>query len=194
MNQRVRLATVQDAAKVREIYAPIVETTAISFEESTPSVVEIEERITRTLQETPWLVCERGDAFQGYAYAGKFRARAAYQWTVEVTVYVSQNHRGKGVGRVLYDSLLECLRVQGFVTALAAIALPNPASVGLHEQLGFEPIGVFPNIGYKLGVWHDVGWWRLSLAESPSAPEPPVLVPSLIDTPEWNAAIAGKRS
>ena len=159
----IRLATEKDAESVGRIYAPIVVSTATSFEQNPPSTEEIANRIRKTLPETPWLICAMGDEVQGYAYASRFRERAAYQWTVEVTVYVSPDHYRQGIGSRLYASLLACLRVQGFHTALAVIALPNDASVRLHERLGFEPVGVFRDIGFKLDRWHDVGWWRLSL-------------------------------
>ena len=102
----------------------------------------------------------------GYAYAGRHRSREAYQWSVEVSVYVAENQHRRGVGRALYTSLVECLRLQGFFHAYAGITLPNPASVGLHESLGFQPVGVYKDVGYKLGQWHTVGWLELIIARS----------------------------
>ncbi|MEK7757267.1 MAG: arsinothricin resistance N-acetyltransferase ArsN1 family B [Planctomycetota bacterium] len=172
MHQVIRLATLDDAVEVQHIYAPIVVETAVSFELEPPSVEEMRRRIETTLLTLPWLVCAC-DGVIGYAYAGPFRSRPAYQWTVEVSAYVHVAHRGKGVARALYTSLFECLRVQGYRTALAGIALPNSASVALHERMGFRSVGVFHHVGYKLGAWHDVGWWELSLQSLPDPPSPP---------------------
>ncbi|MFH1109530.1 MAG: arsinothricin resistance N-acetyltransferase ArsN1 family B [Planctomycetota bacterium] len=185
----MRLATVGDAQQVQSIYAPIVEGSAVSFELEPPSVEEMRRRIETTLLTLPWLVCE-GDGVIGYAYAGVFRSRPAYQWTVEVSVYAHAAHRGKGVARALYTSLFECLRVQGYRTALAGIALPNAASVALHERLGFRLIGVFHNVGYKLGAWHDVGWWELALQSPPDPPLRPRTLPEVANSDAWRVALA----
>jgi phosphinothricin acetyltransferase len=169
----IRLATDADAAAVQAIYAPYVRETAISFETEPPTVDEIRRRIATVLEWAPWLVCGRDGAVVGYAYAGRFHARAAYQWTVEVTVYVDRAHRRAGVGRALYEALLEALRFQGFRTAVGIIAVPNPASVGLHERLGFRRDGLLAAVGHKHGRWHDVGWWTLVLQPLPDPPPPP---------------------
>jgi L-amino acid N-acyltransferase YncA len=125
----------------------------------------------------PWLVYERDGEVAGYAYAGVHRTRAAYRWTAEVTAYVAQSHQRAGVGRALYEELLARLRAQNFRLAVAGITLPNDASVGLHEALGFEPVGVYRNIGWKFGSWHDVGWWQLDLGEPQTSPPPEPLSP-----------------
>lgn len=175
MDARIRVATPQDARAVQSIYAPIVAETAVSFELEPPSVEEMRRRIETTLLTHPWLVCVQ-DGVIGYAYAGVFRSRPAYQWTAEVTVYVHPDHHRRGVANALYTSLFQCLRIQGYRTAVAGIALPNAASVALHKGLGFRSVGVFHHVGYKLGAWHDVAWWELSLQELPDptpAPRPP---------------------
>ncbi len=169
----VRCATPQDAEGVLAIYAPIVRETAISFELEPPTVEQMRGRIEATLPKLPWLVCESAAGVIGYAYASKHRERAAYQWSVDVSVYVAQQARGKGLGRGLYTPLLGILEDLGYYSALAGIALPNPASVGLHEAMGFKPIGVYRNIGYKIGAWRDVGWWQRQLREYGEKPEPP---------------------
>src|SRR5439155_1132953 len=125
-----------------------------------------------TLEVAPWLLCEARGGVLGYAYAGRFHARRAYQWTVEVTAYVHAHHHREGVGRGLYTSLLGCLALQGFRSAVGVIALPNPASVGLHERMGFVPGGVLRAVGYKHGRWHDVGWWQLALCAHDASPAP----------------------
>ncbi len=189
MQWTIRLARTRDAAAIQSIYTPIVAETAVSFEVEPPSVEEMRRRIETTLLTLPWMVCD-SDGVVGYAYAGLFRSRPAYQWTVEVTVYVHPAHRRKGVACTLYTSLFECLRVQGYRTALALIALPNPASVALHERLGFRPIGVFHNVGYKLGAWHDVGWWELALQSPPDLPLRPRALPEVANSDAWRAALA----
>ncbi len=169
----VRSATEDDAAAIQAIYAPVVRSTFISFETQEPSVEEMRARLRATLSSHPWLVAADGHGIAGYAYASRHRERAAYQWSVDVSVYVDAAHRRSGVGRRLYAALLDGLRVQGFVSAYAGIALPNDASVRLHESFGFLPIGVYRNVGFKLGAWRDVGWWQLALREPPAAPELP---------------------
>jgi phosphinothricin acetyltransferase len=170
----IRAACEADAAAIQAIYAPIVRDTAISFEEDPPSVEEMASRIQKTLIDYPFLVCDRDGEIVGYAYAGQHRVRAAYRWSVDVSVYVSPKVRRGGIGRALYTALLTILNGQGFHTAFAGIALPNEASIGLHEAVGFEPLGVYREVGFKHGRWHDVGWWRRSLGrnERPSEPVP----------------------
>jgi len=181
----IRLATQGDAEAIQRIYAPIVRDTVISFETDPPGVEEIARRIAKTLPEFPWLVDERGGEVAGYAYASRHRERLAYQWSVDVTCYVDERFRGRGVGKGLYGALLRVLRRQGFQSALAGIALPNAASVALHESVGFTPLGVYRNVGFKLGQWRDTGWWQCSLGEphpDPQAPRPfASLGPGILD-------------
>jgi phosphinothricin acetyltransferase len=169
--QRVKLrdACVGDAGAVQAIYAPAVASTPISFETDVPSVEEMAERITTTTARFPWLVAELDGEVVGYAYAAAFNDRAAYRWSVSTSVYVADTAQRRGVGRVLYDALLPRVRMQGFVNAYAGIALPNEASVALHEGFGFRQVAKFPAAGFKLGAWHDVGWWWLALVEPPPA-------------------------
>lgn len=181
----IRLATVADAAGVHRIYAPIVRDTAISFELEVPTVEEMAARIAKTLPEFPWLVDERDAAVAGYAYASRHRERRAYQWSVDVSCYVDEAWRGRGIGRGLYLRLLRLLRRQGFQSAFAGIALPNSASVALHEALGFEPVGIHRDVGYKLGRWRDTGWWQCRLGEPAERPTAPrslsALGPGILD-------------
>ena len=156
----IRSATAADAASILAIYAPIVRDTIISFETEVPTAAEIAHRIDATLKTYPFLVAEMRGAIAGYAYAGEHRARAAYRWSVDVTVYVAAPARRSGVGRALYARLLPMLAQQQFHAAFAGIALPNPASVGLHEAMGFTPVGIYREVGFKFGRWHDVGWWQ----------------------------------
>jgi L-amino acid N-acyltransferase YncA len=186
----VRLARAGDAARVQAIYAPIVRDTAISFEVDPPGVPEMRRRITDTLATLPWLVCERDSETLGFAYAAAHRTRPAYRWSVDVSVYVAWNARRAGVGRGLYVPLLALLTAQGFTSAHAGITLPNPASVGLHQALGFTRVGVYRAVGFKLGSWHDVGWWQRRLREPAVPPPPPIPLPDL-PAAVIEAALAG---
>ncbi len=171
----IRLARESDAAAIREIYAPIVRETHISFEQNVPSAEEIAGRIRSALRQHPWLVCELAGRLAGYAYASAFRSRAAYQWTTETTVYVHRDYQRRGIARALYSSLIAILRTQGYVTAVGVIALPNQASVLAHEAIGFEKIGIFQRVGFKAGEWRDTGWWQLDLnapSKTPASPQP----------------------
>jgi L-amino acid N-acyltransferase YncA len=170
----VRAATPADAAAIAALYAPHVTEGHASFETEAPTAQVMAERITTTLRTHPWLVDAEDDVVLGYAYAGPHRARAAYQWCCEVSVYVAPQAHRRGVARRLYLALFELLVRQGFFNAYAGITLPNPASVGLHEALGFAPVGVYRDIGFKRGEWRDVGWWQLAL-QPHRAPEGPPL-------------------
>jgi L-amino acid N-acyltransferase YncA len=176
---RIRTAIAGDASAVRAIYVPIVESTAISFEVSVPSEDEMAARIAGRQPTYPWLIAEGEWGVEGYAYAGRFSARSAYDWSVETSVYVDERARGHGVGRALYRALLAVLAAQGYRQAMAGIALPNQASVGLHERCGFAPVGVYKAVGWKFGAWHDVGWWQRPIATSDGAPRPPTPIDSL---------------
>ena len=181
---RIRLETEGDAEAIAAIYRPIVESTAISFETTPPDRSEMARRISETLPAYPWLVCDIDGETVGYAYASKHRVRGAYRWSVDTSVYVADTSRKRGVGTGLYASLFAILAMQGYVNAYAGIALPNPGSVGLHESMGFEKIGVYRRVGYKLGEWHDVGWWQLALKEHEQSPREPLDVTTLTARPD----------
>jgi phosphinothricin acetyltransferase len=167
----VRAAKHEDAAAVARVYAPYVRDTVVTFEVEPPDAPTMARRIGDTLETYPWLVAENvaGDVV-GYAYAGRHRERSAYRWTIDTTIYIDPAHRRSGVGKKLYRSLLDTLRGQGFRSAFAEIVLPNPGSVGLHERMGFNKIGIHHDIGFKLGSWCDIGYWRLGLS-SGTAPQ-----------------------
>ncbi len=168
----IRLASAQDAPELRRIYAPIVERTTLSFETEPPPVDEMARRVESALEFAPWIVWEEGAELLGYAYAVRFRAREAYRWTCEVSAYVDPRAQRRGVARALYLCLFDVLADQGFRTALAVIALPNPASVAFHEALGFQRVGRFRDTGFKHGAWLDTGWWSRALGPG-CAPHPP---------------------
>jgi len=170
----IRIATATDAKAVAAIYAPIVRDTTISFEVEPPTPEEMARRILAALPTYPWLVAERDGQVVGYAYASRHRDRAAYRWSVDVSAYVDDPARRSGVGRTLYERLIAILKRQGFHAAFASIALPNAPSVGLHEAVGFRPVGIYKEVGFKHGQWRDVGWWRLALSEDTGAPGEPI--------------------
>ncbi len=163
----IRRAAPGDAAALLAIYAPMVTDTAISFELNPPAEAEFAARIERALDGFEWLVAERAGEPIGYAYATAHRARAAYRFSVETSVYVAERARRGGVGGALYRELLPRLAARGYGNAYAGITLPNPPSLELHRAAGFEPIGVFPAVGWKFGRWHDVGWWHRRLRDAP---------------------------
>jgi phosphinothricin acetyltransferase len=173
MSATIRLATVDDAPAVHAIYAPIVRDTAISFEWEAPTVGEMAGRIEKVLAAGfPWLVAEADGEVGGYAYASRFRSRAAYDWTAEVSVYVDERRHRRGIGRTVYSRLLRLLEAQGFRSAYGVATASNPGSEALHRSLGFEQVGSFPRAGYKFGAWHDVVFWRIALGPENGAPDP----------------------
>lgn len=159
----IRPATRLDAAAILEIYAPVIRDTAISFEYVVPDLEAFADRVERISAAGRYLVLERDGRVAGYSYATEFRARAAYSATRETSVYVHEDHRGLGIARRLMEELLDQLRGDGAHLAVAGITLPNPASVRLHEKLGFEAVGTFSEVGRKFDRWHDVGFWELRL-------------------------------
>lgn len=173
---RLRLADPErDAERVAEIYRPYVTETLVSFEEVTPGVAEIADRMRATLAWTPWLVAEdESGRVVGYAYASRHRDRPGYRWSVDISVYIDAGWHRRGIGRALYTELLDILRRQRFINVYAGIALPNPGSVALHESLGMQLIGVYEKVGFKFGEWPDVAWYGMTLADPPESPPEPV--------------------
>ena len=159
----IRLARPSDAATLLAIYAPYVENTAITFEYEVPTIEDFTNRIAKTLEKYPYLVAEEDGLILGYAYASTYYARAAYDWAAELSVYVSQDARGKRVGSRLYDELEDLLDQMGYMHFLACISLPNEASLALHQKRGYQQVAHFPKIGYKFERWHDIVWLQKSL-------------------------------
>jgi L-amino acid N-acyltransferase YncA len=162
----------RDASACAAIYAPHVEGSPVSFEEVAPDVGEMAARIELGLARHAWVVAERDGRVVGFARAMPFRESGGYRWSVTVSIYVADGERGRGAGKALYEALFDRLRERGFRMACAGIALPNERSVGLHESLGFELVGVNREIGWKQGAWRDVGWYQLELAPAPDGPPP----------------------
>jgi len=181
----IRAATEQDAASIQQIYAPFCLNSAVSFEVQPPTVQEIQQRLQNITVQYPWLVCEAVGQVVGYAYACAHRERAAYRWAVDVAVYIAEGRRRSGVGRSLYTSLFKILVLQGYYKAYAGVTLPNPGSVGLHEAMGFTPVGTYRGVGYKSGAWRDVGWWELSLQPGRTEPAEPRSVREIQHAAEW---------
>ncbi len=178
MTIAIRAATAADAEAIAGIYAPYVRGSTISFETEPPGAATMAERMGASPLH-PWLVATDEDGLVlGYAYATAFKARAAYRWTVETSVYLAGDQRGKGVGRLLYAALLATLKAQGFVQAIAVIALPNDWSISMHESVGFRRAGQLREVGWKSGSWLDIGYWQAELDE-PS--DPPAEVRAFLD-------------
>ncbi len=189
MTVTMRLASVDDAAEILAIYAPYCASTNVTFEVIPPTVEQMRERITRIADEYPWLVAEIDGRVAGYVYASRFRERAAYRWTAEVAAYVAPTAQRRGLGRALYVTLMSILRLQGFFKVIAGITVPNVASIGLHESVGFTKAGVFPAVGHKDGQWLDVGWWELSLQPEIANPPDPQPIRVLRDSPALATAL-----
>jgi phosphinothricin acetyltransferase len=190
----LRLATPDDAAAIAAIYAPVLRDTAITFEVEPVGTEEMGRRVATTLRRHPWLVAEIDGEVAGYAYAAQHRTRSAYDWSADVSVYLAPQARRRGLGRALYIALLDLLTAQGFANAMAGIALPNDASVRLHESLGFTAVGVYRSVGWKLSSWHDVGWWQLRLTSSDAPPQPLLRLSELPASRMADALAAGAQA
>jgi len=190
MKPVIRLAAALDCEQISAIYAPYVLNSAISFETEPPGPDEVRKRVSDTLEFLPWLVCEQSSQVLGYSYADRYRARAAYQWSASVSVYVDLTVHRVGIGRALYASLFRILDLQGFYNIFAGITLPNESSVGLHRSCGFHQIGLEHSVGYKLGAWHDVSMWHLPLRQCLPAPEAPTPLATVVKRDSWSGAIS----
>ena len=183
----IRLATVRDAAQIRRIYAPYVTDTAVTFEYDVPSTEEFEMRIRHTLQRYPYLVAVDEGRLVGYAYAGAFRPRAAYQHSVEVSIYVDQTEGGNGIGRKLYQELEQRLVLQNVFTVYACITMTErtgdpyltDGSIRFHEKMGYTLAGRFHHCGHKFGRWYSMIWMEKEICSKPEKPEPFILFPDL---------------
>jgi L-amino acid N-acyltransferase YncA len=190
----IRVASIDDAAAVAEIYAPSVTDDVTSFELVPPDAREMASRIAKILQQHPWLVCESGGDVVGYAYACAHRERAAYRWSVDVSVYVSARVHRRGVGTALYAALFEILVLQRYRNAFAGITLPNAASEGMHSRHGFTLVGVYHHVGYKFGAWHDVAWFERPILPRIQDPPEPLPFPDVRDSKAVANALARGQS
>lgn len=157
----VRAARVADAVQIAEIYNHYIANTVITFEEEAVSAEEMTSRIEAVHKAgLPWLVAEQEGSLAGYSYASPWKTRSAYRHSVETTVYLRHGKEGRGIGSTLYSALLPLLRERGVHAVIGGAALPNPASVALHEKLGFEPVATFRQVGFKHDRWVDVAYWE----------------------------------
>lgn len=168
----VRNAKIEDAKRILEIYSYYVENTAITFEYDNPTLTEFENRMKNTMKKYPYLVIEKDGQIQGYAYAGAFVGRAAYDWSCELTIYLDNNAKKCGLGRKLYETLEEKLKEMGILNLYACIGYPekedkylNKNSAQFHEHLGFSKVGQFHNCGYKFHRWYDMIWMEKVIGE-----------------------------
>jgi phosphinothricin acetyltransferase len=166
----LRYATPGDTRAVLDIYAPYVRETPVTFEETVPSVEEFAERIAGFSAQFPYLVCTEQGAVTAYAYASPHMTRAAYRFDVQTSVYAAPEHHGRGMGTALYHCLFALLAAQGYYNAYAVITVPNEKSIGLHQSLGFTPVGLYHNTGYKFGAWHNVAWLEKTLTDHSQRP------------------------
>jgi len=185
----IREATRADAAAILALYGPYVTSSHTTFETEMPTVRDIERRLQRNSDRFPWLVIT-DEILLGYAYAAPYRGRDAYQWSCEVSCYVAADRQGHGLGTLLYERLFCLLRLQGIMNAHAAIALPNDKSCAFHERVGFRPVGVFCQVGFKLGRWHDVSWFSRALLPKDNQPRSPKEAKSLRGTVAWQDALS----
>ncbi len=173
MNKKVRLVEENDIGPILDIYSYYILNTPITFETIVPSIDEFKNRINSISAIYPWIVYEDNTKVLGYAYASKHRERDAYQWSVDVSVYLDKDFTGKGIGRILYEKLLKMLKHLGYLNAYAGISLPNLASVGLHECFGFKQVAMYQKVGYKNNSWIDVGWWWKNINKTSLNPHKP---------------------
>lgn len=170
----IRPARSEDAAAFAALQRPYIEQTAINFAYAPPTEADFLARMANPLM--PFLAAEEDGRIAGFAYASALRTKEACTWAVELSVYVREDARGRGIGPALYEKLLPLLDKQGYVSAYACVTLPNPASVALHKRFGFREAGVFPACGFKLGAWHDVVW--LVRVVSPLPEKPGAILPA----------------
>ncbi|MBR9999002.1 MAG: N-acetyltransferase [Cyclobacteriaceae bacterium] len=185
----IRLARDQDVPEILDIYTPFILNTCVSFEMAVPDRDEFTGRIKNIQQTLPWLVCEYENRIAGYAYAADHRSRKAYQWTKELSVYIHDDFKQKGIATALYNTLLQLLKVQGVSNCLAGITLPNEASVGFHEKLGFKKVGVYHRIGFKFNEFRDVGWWELFIAGKNEMPDNIIPISRIEKTEKFEMAV-----
>ncbi|CAA6828893.1 MAG: GNAT family N-acetyltransferase, partial [uncultured Aureispira sp.] len=188
-NTMIRIAQESDIAEMLAIYAPFVEKTAITFDLELPTLAEFTAKIQKIQKEAPCLVYDLDGVVLGYTYAGGHRSNAAYKWTRELSVYIREDARKKKYGMALYASMIELLKCQNYRTVLAGITLPNIPSVNFHERFGFYPVGVYDNVGYKLGKSHRVGWWQLMLGDYQESAKEIISIDQVLATEEGQKAL-----
>jgi phosphinothricin acetyltransferase len=187
--KKIRIASTKDTASILEIYEPFITDTSITFEFDVPTESDFKERISNIQKKYPWIVCEIDGNIAGYAYASSYNERAAYDWSVDLSIYINPSYQKKKIGKSLYYALLEILKLQGFCNAVSLVTVPNENSEKLHKSFGFKEIGVFENIGFKFEEWKDVRWLGLKIQEYPECPLKPKRVDEIKDTSEFKNII-----
>ena len=187
----IRFATVSDAPALLAIYAQYIDTT-ITFEYDLPSVEEFAGRIRDISSYYPYLVCETDGNIVGYAYAHRARERTAYDWFLELSIYLDRGCTGQGLGTALYSALMDLLRAQNIKTVMGCVTLPNEKSEALHRTMGFRLVGTSANVGYKNGAWHDVAWFEKAIGAYEPTPSPVVSINDV--APETVATVLNKYS
>ena len=167
----LRFAEQGDAEAILDIYAPYIRGTAVTFEESVPSIEEFRERICRIQEECPYLVYQMGNEIAGYAYANRNKARPAYRWNAELSVYIADAYIGRRLGRALYGALIEICTLQGLKNLYGIVTVPNPGSEALHEAMGFERVGLHRKTGYRMGKWRDLAWFEKKIGVMEESPQ-----------------------
>lgn len=175
----IRMAELKDAEEILEIYAPYVTDTAITFDYEVPTLEEFQGRMINTMKMYPYLVAVYEGKIVGYCYVSQFKNKDAYDWSVESTVYVRRDFKGKGTGRTLYAKLEEILKMQHILNVNACITYPHTESIAFHEKLGYQTVAHFHQCGYKLGVWHDMVWMEKMLGEHGKDPQPVIPIGDL---------------
>lgn len=188
-SKKIRLVSECDSESILDIYAPFIRNTVITFEYEVPTVPEFNQRILDIQKKYPWLVCEMDHRIVGYAYASQFNQRAAYDWSVDFSIYVHSDYHRRKVATALYYSLYEFVKLQGFYNAYAGIALPNIKSETFHTSFGFEALGTYHNVGYKFGKWHDVKWFERKITEHEKIPKKLKTVEEIKNTPKFDKII-----
>lgn len=185
---RIRLAVPADGPRLAAIYETAVVGSTLSVELAAPDGAEMSRRIMETLAHRPWVVAET-DSVLGFAYASQHRVRPAYAWSVEVTIYTAPDAHRQGLGRALYTTLFAILSLQGYQNAYAGVTASNVSSIRFHEAMGFELVGTYRRVAFKLGRWIDVGWYVRSLGSHPAEPAAPRLLPAVWQSPEFESAL-----
>jgi len=192
-NISIRTASVDDAKELLEIYSPYVEKTAITFEYDVPDLQEFTDRISKTLQKYPYIVAEQEGEILGYAYAGAFKGRAAYDWAVEMTIYLKENRRKTGLGKRLYQVMEQICKAQNIISLYACIGCPEIEdqhltmnSVQFHSHMGYRIVGEFHKCGYKFGQWYNMVWMEKIIGSHDPVPAP------LISFPDLNTSVLHK--
>lgn len=178
ITKSIRLVSDEDSVFILDIYAPYITDTSITFECEVPPAQEFAKRVRSISEIYPWVVCQIDGCLAGYAYASQHHERVAYQWSVNLSVYIKKEYQRKGLARVLYTTLFELLGLLGYFRGLACITHPNSKSEGFHSNFGFKQVGIYHNVGYKLGQWHDVVWYEMAIKEPSQEPPDPLPITS----------------